>query len=518
MRLDTILLLIYFVGMLGIGVWAMRRSTKSEEGFLLADRSLGPAVTALRLQSSSMSGYMFLGAGSLAYTQGYYSMWYALGDVGGGVLNLSIIGRRMRKLSQMLGSITSIGYLENRFPSKWTRAIAAAIALFCMFFYVLAQFLAGGQGLAMVTGLSVDVALIIAVGVIVGYTFLGGYLAVAYTDFVQAIVMVIGMLWILIASLMYVGGPTALNEGLGNVNENLLTMWGAEGQYFGQWGIIIGALLVFSIGYIGWPHVNVSHMAMRRPSVARQAGLYATIFNLLFIPGAYIVGMSAILIVPDLDNPELAIFSVADTVLPTFAVGLVMAAIMAAIMSTADALLLQAGTIASQDLWARFIQRDMTERTSVNVSRLTIIVLAVVATILAITEPPGVFDIVVFATSVLGSAFVPAYICAVWWKKANTAGALSSMIVGTVASVTAELTGSTEGIGFDPMVIGITTSTITMIVVSLLTQRVNPVPERVRQAVEETARVAPVPARMVVGEDSGLSTQRPKERTAGDDH
>ncbi|GAA2039052.1 sodium/proline symporter PutP [Yaniella flava] len=512
MSIDLILLIIYFVGMLGIGVWAMRRSTKSSEGFLLADRSLGPAVTALRLQSSSMSGYMFLGAGSLAYTQGYYSMWYALGDVGGGVLNLSIIGRRMRKLSQMLGSITSIGYLENRYPSRWTRLVAAPIALFCMFFYVLAQFLAGGQGLAMVTGLSVNVALIVAVGIIVGYTFLGGYLAVAYTDFFQAIIMVIGMLWILIASLQYVGGLTQANQTLATVNENLLTMWGSEGQYFGQWGIIIGALLVFSIGYIGWPHVNVSHMAMRRPSVARQAGLYATIFNLLFIPGAYIVGMMGILIVPGLDNPELAIFEVADTVLPTFAVGIVMAAIMGAIMSTADALLLQAGTIASQDLWARFFGRSMSERTSVNVSRLTILLLAVIAVVLAIAEPPGVFDIVVFATSVLGSAFVPAYICAVWWKKANTVGAISSMIVGTLASVISELSGSSDGIGFDPMVIGITCSTITMIVASLLTQRSNPVPEHVRQAVEETARVAPVPARMVAGEDTTLATQRPREK------
>src|SRR5699024_3586380 len=141
MRLDSVLLILYFIGMLGIGVWAMRRSTKSEEGFLLADRTLGPAVTALRLQTSSMSGYMFLGAGSLAYPPGYYSMWYALGDVGGGVLNLSIIGRRMRKLSQMLRCITSFGYLDKRFPSKWTRSVAAAIALFCMFFFVLGEFL-----------------------------------------------------------------------------------------------------------------------------------------------------------------------------------------------------------------------------------------------------------------------------------------------------------------------------------------------------------------------------------------
>src|SRR5699024_8335588 len=269
------------------------------------------------------------------------------------------------------------------------------------------------------------------------------------------------------------------------------------------------ALLVFSIGYMGWPHVNVSHMAMRRPSVARQAGLYATVFNLLFIPGAYIVGMIGLLVVPGLDNPELAIFEVADTVLPAFAVGIVMAAIMGAIMSTADALLLQAGTIASQDLWARFVQRRMTERTSVNVSRATILLLAVIAVVLAITEPPGVFDVVVFATSVLGSAFVPAYICAVWWKKANTVGAISSMIVGTLASVISEVAGSTDGIGYDPMLIGIVCSSITMIVASLLTQQSNPVPENIRRAVEETARVAPVPARMAAGEDATLASQRP---------
>lgn len=509
MNIEITFLIVYFLVLLGIGAWVSRISSSDREGYLLGGRRLGPAVTALRLQSTSMSGYMFLGAGGLGYSQGYYSMWYALGDLGGGVLNLSVLGRRMRKLSQLLGSITSIGYLERRYPSVWTRAVAAPIALFCMFFYVLAQLLAGGQGLAMVTGLDLDLALVIAIGVIVGYTLMGGYLAVAYTDFVQAIILVIGMLWILVATLQHVGGLTAGHEALGAVNENLLTMWGAEGEFAGQWGIILGALLVFSIGYMGWPHVNVSHMSMRRPSVARRAGLYATGFNLLFIPGAYLVGMMALLIVPNLEDPEMAIFRVAETVLPAYAVGLVMAAIMAAIMSTADALLLQAGTIASQDLWGRFVQKNMSEKASVRVSRLTILVLAVIGLVLAMARPPGVFDIVVFATSVLGAAFVPAYVCAVWWKSANTAGAISSMLAGTAGAVSAELMGSADALGVDAMVVGILCSTATIVVVSLATRRIAPVPERVRRAVEETSRVGPVPARLALGEDPTLATQRP---------
>lgn len=230
MSIGLFFLTIYFLAMVGIGVWTMRRGSQGTEEYLLGGRSLGPGVTALRLQSSSMSGYMFLGAGSLGYTRGYFGMWYALGDLGGGVLNLSVLGRRMRKLSQILGSITSIEYLEHRCPSRWTRAVAAPIAIVCIFFYVLAQFIAGGRGLEMVTGVSYPIAL----GIIVLYAFLDGYLAVAYTDFVQAIVMLIGMLGILIATLMAVGGFSQGNQRIGELDTTLLTMWGQGLAYEGQ--------------------------------------------------------------------------------------------------------------------------------------------------------------------------------------------------------------------------------------------------------------------------------------------
>lgn len=507
MSLELAFLVVYFLAMAGIGFWAMKRGQSDSEGYLLGGRSLGPGVTALRLQSSSMSGYMFMGAGSLGYTQGYFGMWYALGDLGGGILNLSVLGRRMRKLSQILGSITSIEYLEHRYPSKWIRLIAAPVALFCMFFYVLAQFIAGGRGLEMVTGVSFPLALAIAIGVIVLYTFLGGYLAVAYTDFVQAIIMVIGMVWILIATLIAIGGFTAGNEAVGQINPNLLTMWGADLGFQGQWGVILGALLVFSIGYMGWPHVVVSHMAMKKSSVARTAGAYSMIFNLLFIPGPYLVGMFALLLLPNLANPEIAIFEVADAVLPSFAVGIVMAAIMAAIMSTADALLLQAGTIAGQDIYARFINRKMTDGQMVWVSRITVLLLAVIGYVIAAFDPPAVAAVVIFSTTVLGSAFVPAYVCAVWWKKANTVGAISSMIAGTVVSVGWQLSGLPDSTGIDPMVTGILASTIAMIVGSLASQRNHPVPEHIARALEETAKVGPIPARMLMNQDAYLAAQ-----------
>ncbi|WP_347307446.1 sodium/proline symporter [Corynebacterium sp. SA-MJD20WY100] len=504
-------LVLYFIAMIVIGLWAMRKSTDNSEDYLLGGRSLGPAVTALRLQSSSMSGYMFAGAGSLGYTSGYYGMWYALGDIGGGVLNLSVLGRRMRKLTKILGSISSIEYLEHRYQSSAVRFIAAILGLGGMFLYLLSQFIAGGAGLASVTGIDFKIALIIAVGVIVSYTFMGGYLAVAYTDFVQAIIMVIGMLWILIATLRSVGGLTSGHEQVGALNPNLLTMFGADGEYKGEWGLILGALLIFSIGYMGWPHVVVSHMAMKKPSISRTAGVYSTIFNFLFIPAPYLVGMLALIIVPNLEKPEDAIFAVAETVLPSYAVGIVMAAVMAAIMSTADALLLQASTIAAHDLVSRFFRKDIGEKDLVKVSRTTVLIMAAAGLLFALWQPPTVLFLATFAATVLGSAFAPSYICAVWWKRANKVGAISSMLVGSVVSVVWKLTPLPDSTGIDPMLAGIVCSTIAMVVGSLATQRSHPVDPAIVTAIDEAAQVSATPRKLASGEQSNLSVQFPEE-------
>ncbi len=498
-------LVLYYLVVLGIGFWAMRRGAgEGLEGYLLGGREVGPLVTALTLQSTSMSGYMFLGAGSLAYTTGYWSLWFAAGDIGGGVLNLSIIGRRMRKLSQITGSLTAIEYLEARYPSSATRLIAASVSVFVLAFYVLAQFIAGGKGMELVTGLPYAWALLIALAIIITYTFLGGYLAVAYTDFFQSVVMLVGVVWILAAALIHVGGFTAANLALAEIDPTLLSIWGRDLAFQGQWGVVAGAVLVFSAGYVGWPHVVTRHMAMKRPTTARLAGTYATLWNLLFVSAPYIVGLLAILILPKLDDPELAIFQVADTLLPAAVTGIVMAAIMAAIMSTADSLLLQTGSIASRDLYERFIDPKASEQQMVWVSRVLVLAIGVIGYVVALLEPPAVAFVVIFATSILGSAFAPAFICAVWWKKANTPGAIASMVSGTVVSITWELAGLAGPTTLAPVTVGLFVSSIAIVVVSLATQSSSPVPAHVLAAMEETTRLGPVPREMMARADFAL--------------
>lgn len=503
-----VFLVLYYVVVLGIGYWAMRGgSTESLEGYLLGGRKVGPMATALTLQSTSMSGYMFLGAGALGFSQGYWALWYAAGDIGGGVLNLSVIGRRMRKMSQMFGALTSIEYLEKRYPSPAVRLIAGTLTVFLLGFYVLAQFIAGGKGMALVTGIPYPLALAIAVGIILIYTFMGGYLAVAYTDLFQSFIMLIGVMWILLAALAELGGLTAANNAIANVDPTLLSVWGKDLGFQGQWGIVAGAILVFSVGYLGWPHVVTRHMAMSRPATARRAGLWATVWNLFFVPTPYLVGILAILILPGLDDPEMAIFEVAGQLLPAAVTGLVMAAIMAAIMSTADSLLLQTGSIASRDLYERFINPDASEKQMVWVSRALVVAIAAVGYVVALVEPPTVFSIVIFATSVLGSAFLPAFFCAVWWRKANTAGALASMVVGAAVAFTWEFSGLVGTTQLHPMLMGVVSSSITMVAVSLATQKSSPVPDYILEMMNEAAIVGPIPGNYLAATDVALTNE-----------
>ena len=481
-------LVLYYVVVLGVGFWAARKGAgTSLEGYLLGSRKLGPLVTALTLQSTSMSGFMFLGAGALAYTQGYWALWYAAGDIGGGVVNLSLIGRRMRKLSRLTKSLTPIEYLERRYPSPAVRLFAGGLTVFLLGAYALAQFIAGGKGMALVTGMPYSLALMVAVGVILVYTFLGGYLAVAYTDSFQSIVMLVGVLWILVAALTEVGGLSSANRAVAGVEPSLLSMWGRDLGYQGQYGVALGAVLIFSVGYMGWPQVVTRHMAMRRPATARLASAYATGWNLLFVPAPYLLGILAIVIVPELTDPEMAIFQVAQELLPAAVTGIVMAAIMAAIMSTADSLLLQTGSIAARDLYQRFINPGATERQMIRVSRLLVLAIGVVGYFVALVQPPTVFGIVVFVTSVLGSAFLPAYVCAVWWRRANTPGAFASMLAGAGVAFLWQLAGLDAETGLHAMLAGLVSSTASMIVVSLATQRIAPTPSRVIELMSEAA-------------------------------
>lgn len=178
MKLDQWIFIGYLLLLLIIGYLFSKRASRSIDDFLLGGRSIGAAPTAFTMQGTSMSGYMFMGGPALAYQQGWYALWYALGDAGGSIINISVLGKRMRRLSERLGALSPIEYLGKRYESSAVQIIASIISIVFISVYVFAQFIAAGKALTSLTGLPYTAALLIGVGVIITYTVFGGYLAV----------------------------------------------------------------------------------------------------------------------------------------------------------------------------------------------------------------------------------------------------------------------------------------------------------------------------------------------------
>lgn len=467
MNVEIIVLTVYFVGMIGMGVYWNKRAQSSED-FMLGGRSMGPLVTALTLQTTAMSGYMFMGGPALAYELGWFAVFYAVGDAGGGLVNVSILGRRMRRLSQLLDAISPIEYLEKRYESLPVKVIAIAIAIFGLSGYVLAQFLAAGKTMVSLFGFDLTFGLVVGVTVILLYTFIGGYFAVAWTDVIQGFIMIGALLTVLVLSLINLGGFTGINQTLSDIDPTYLSIWGKGLKYDGAYGMIAGSVLIYLIGYMGLPHCVNKHMAMESPKVAKTTVVYATIWTQLFCFTPYILGLVGIILLPELDivakEHELVIPMLAKMMFPPVISAIVLTAIMSAIMSTVAALLLLVGTMVSIDFYKRWLNPNASDQRVVFMSRAAIIAVGIVGITIAILNPPGVFSLVVFSFGTMASAFLPSYICAVWWKKANATGACASMVGGGLTAFFWTAMGIEESTQVHSFLIGVVVSWIAMII------------------------------------------------------
>jgi sodium/proline symporter len=464
LSIDGVIFVIYLATLLGIGLWFSRKSSQSTELYLLGGRSLGPAVTAMTMQTTAMSGYMFMGAPALAFQYGWYAVWYAIGDAGGSIINLSVLGKRMRRLSELLGALSPIEYLEKRFESSAVRIVGSIIAIVFLFTYVFVQFIAAGKAMATLTGFSYEISLIIGVSVIVIYTVAGGYLAVAYTSFVQGVIMVLGIVGIGCLAFFHVGGLTGLNIALQQIDPTYLSIWGKDLAFYGQWGVVLGAILIFSIGYMGLPHVVVRHMSMKSTKTVKGAILISAVWNQFFIFVPYILGLIAIILLPNIEDPEMAITELAYTLFPGFFAALLLSAVMSAVMSTADSLLMQAGTILSRDVYQRFIHKNANMKNTVLVSRLCILGGGIVGIIVAIYQPPSIFGLAVFAFGTLGNSFLVPYVASVYSKKANYVGCLCAMIGGATTNIVWTSMNFEAVTGLHPFLAGLLISILGMVV------------------------------------------------------
>jgi len=472
--------IVYLVGILVVGMLTIRL-TKTLPDYLLAGRRLGPWVVAFSERASGESGWMLLGLTGLAYASGLGdpsgtklepAFWTALFGVLGIVAAWLLVAKRLRAQSEQLGALTIPRFFELKFRGKdpAIRLISTAIITFCFAFYVAAQFDAAGKSLEQTFGWSHFGGVITGAAIIVFYTLMGGFFAVAWTDFVQGWLMLITLVVLPIFTLFHLGGWEGLCAKLSAIDPNLLSVTGNRSC----WKLIAGIVGGFGVGlgYLGQPHLVVRYMSIRSAKDIKVARGIAAVWAVLAYGGAVLMGLVALAYFgagyfADAEKmmPELAI-----RMFPAWFAGILICGALAAMMSTADSQLLVTTSALSEDIYHTSINPNAEQKKLVRISRILTLIIGIIAIALSYL-PQSIFRKVLFAWSGLGAAFGPALVMTLWWKGTTRNGVVAGMIVGFLAVIIWD--NSPLSRHLYSLVPAFVLSAIAVIMVSLLSKRDN---------------------------------------------
>lgn len=442
-----ITIVVYLIGMLFVG-FHFARKNESTSDFYLGGRKLGPLVTAMSAEASDMSGYLLMGLPGLAYLSGVADVgWTIVGLAAGTYLNWLFTARRLRRYTQITGSITLPQFFSNRFHDKKNILTVIAALIIIIFFvpYTASGFAACGKLFSSLFGADYMAAMIISAVVIVGYTAAGGFLAASTTDFIQSIIMTIAIIFVMVFATISAGG-------MGAVIENAKAMPGylsvtstyaadtASAQPYGFLKII--STLAWGFGYFGMPHILLRFMAIEDENKLKLSRRVASVWVVIAMAMAVCIGivgnaLSKQGIIASLSgsDTETVIVRIADFlsgfgILPALMAGLILAGILASTMSTADSQLLAASSSVSQNILQDTLRLNLSTKTSMLIARGTVIVIAILGVVIARDPNSSVFGIVSFAWAGFGAAFGPVIICSLFWKRTTLPGAIVGMVAG----------------------------------------------------------------------------------------
>ncbi len=429
----------YLLLMLLIGWWAYRR-THNLSDYILGGRRLGPWPTALSAGASDMSGWLLLGLPGYAYAAGLESLWLVGGLLLGTWLNWRIVAVRLRRYSERADDALTIpAFLEQRFHdhSRLLRVVSAVFILLFFLFYTSSGLVAGARLFETVFDLPYLHALTIGTGAIILYTFLGGFLAVSWTDLVQGLLMAAALLIVPLVALAQMGGIADGFLRVEAANPELLNLLSDSGGKPLGW-IAIASLMGWGLGYFGQPHILARFKAIRHHREMGQARRIAVGWTALTLLGATLVGLAAIGYLPEPlegKESERAFMLLVGALFHPLVAGILLAAVLAAIMSTADSQLLVSSSALAEDFYKALFRRDASQRELVWVGRIAVVVIALIAFALALQPDSKVLDLVAYAWAGFGAAFGPAIILSLFWSRMNAWGALAGIVVGGLTVV-----------------------------------------------------------------------------------
>jgi sodium/proline symporter len=426
----------YLALVLAVGLYAYRR-TRDLSDFVLGGRSLGSWVAALSASASDMSGWLLLGLPGFAYAAGLESLWLAVGLLLGTWLNWRLMAARLRLYSETAGNaLTLPEFFARRFhdDSGLLRVVSALFILLFFLFYTSSGLVAGGKLFESVFGLPYFWAVAAGVGTIILYTSIGGFLAVSWTDLVQGLLMAAALL---LVPLMAIDAQGGLIDSLTALNPQLLDpLTSADGSPLGLIGILSAG--AWGLGYFGQPHILARFQAVRSVGHLPAARRIAVTWVFLTLTGATLTGLAGVgLLEPALSgsDTEKVFIKLVDLLFHPAVAGICLAAILAAVMSTADSQLLVASAAFTEDFYRALLKRDASDRELVYTGRLAVLVIAGLAFVLALNPNSKVLDLVAYAWAGFGAAFGPALLLSLYWQRMTRNGALAGIVCGGLTVV-----------------------------------------------------------------------------------
>ena len=446
MNLELIAFILYFIVVLGIGVYFFFRDKGGgEKEYFLGGRSMGPWVTALSAQASDMSAWLLMGLPGSILAFGLGQIWIGIGLVLGTSANWIFVATRLRRFSKAANdSITLPQYLCHRFAAKnpALQIISAVIFLVCFTIYVASSFVAGATVFTTVfPSLGTRTAMLIFALIIIIYTFLGGYKAVCWTDFFQGLMMLAALLAVPIVVMATQELDTAaLNTVYVNVKDGTEYVFGSS-VFGASWQEILSGL-AWGLGYFGMPHILVRFMAIEKPSMVKKSATVAIIWVILSLAATCLIAYFGRMLIADELLPQglqkNVFIALARMLFPAAICGLLMAAIIAASMSTADSQLLVASSSFTADIYKPVIRKNASEKEVLWMGRLIVFIVAVVAFFIASSKGEGaqaIMDMVENAWGGFGAAFGPVVILSLFWRRMTYHGAVAGVIGGAVTDV-----------------------------------------------------------------------------------
>lgn len=450
----------YMAVVIGIGIYFAKRSNQSSEDYFLGGRSLGPWVTAMSAEASDMSGWLLMGLPGVAYWCGLSdAAWTSIGLALGTYINWLLVAKRLRRYSAVAGdAITLPDFFSNRFHEK-KKVIMTLAALFILIFftvYASSCFVTCGKLFSTLFGASYQSMMIAGALFVVIYTFLGGFLAESASDFMQAVVMIFALTVILITGTLAAGGLQAVVDNAKNI-PGFFTFFGiaspsvdasgvqqvANGApVFGEAGsygfLTIISTLSWGLGYFGMPQVLLRFMAIRKTDELVRARRIATVWVVISLTAAVLIGLMGRAMFPvhetlnTASGAENVFIVLSRHLLPPLLAGLVMAGILAATISSSDSYLLIAASAVSLNIFKGILKKDASDKQVMTMSRIILLLIAVVGVIIAMDENSVIFTIVSFAWAGFGAVFGPIMLFSLFWKRTTQAGAVAGMVTGGV--------------------------------------------------------------------------------------